>query len=507
MNRFDHNHVRAQSIFYIINHDSLADRLIGALPFSPISPRVRSTLITQRVSNSHSYAMNSILFKKFSEMLIERGILIQDMDKTNPKPMATYKINDLDWNLFEMDKANGRYLELFVSKDEVKAFGIVTLINRAAILRFHILDKNTKWDEHWASIYRERVAHLNFVLFLAAKKIDTIAVPWDTIATEDQLSQRGRYYSKQKGQDWKGPVFGLVDRIRSGKMLAGADKEIIMENRNEWHYSFDPAAQFYVNVIPGFVFGVAFNATHKAEFSQREKELLGRLKNHEQLSDLEVVELFSGRLLYKSIASFAMMTRKPFVSQAMKTEEIILDIQHSMRDLSITRPVWLVGSTALYGAREGHDIDIAILGKMNRKDIIMRQAISAALSIKIAATGSFFNVPIIMMDLHMFSLLNDRLRHGIVYRITQGSVQAITENDSLEKFLQGDLAMNGHENLGGIDLTPAHMNVQTQNSNGGIKFYLNPAMLAQLRNAPGLIPVIIKMQPLKNLKAFLETSN
>ena len=61
---------------------------------------------------------------------------------------------------------------------------------------------------------------------------------------------------------------------------------------------------------------------------------------------------------------------------------------------------------------------------------------------------------------------------------------------------------------GGIDLTPAKMNLQTKvdgNDSGGIKYHLDPAMLQQLQNAPGFVPVIINIQPLKDLRTFLET--
>ena len=56
---------------------------------------------------------------------------------------------------------------------------------------------------------------------------------------------------------------------------------------------------------------------------------------------------------------------------------------------------------------------------------------------------------------------------------------------------------------GGIDLTPAHLNVQTQNSNGEFKFHLDPAQLAQLQNTPGFVPVIINIQPMNDLREFL----
>ena len=58
-------------------------------------------------------------------------------------------------------------------------------------------------------------------------------------------------------------------------------------------------------------------------------------------------------------------------------------------------------------------------------------------------------------------------------------------------------------NPGGIDLTTAHMNIKTENKGGEIKFHINPAMLRQLQNAPGFVPVIINIQPLKDIPAFL----
>jgi hypothetical protein len=70
----------------------------------------------------------------------------------------------------------------------------------------------------------------------------------------------------------------------------------------------------------------------------------------------------------------------------------------------------------------------------------------------------------------------------------------------LEQWLKAhDKAM---VNNGGIDLTPANMHLQTQNGDEGIKFHLDPAMLAELQNVPGFIPVIINIQP-TDLRLFL----
>ena len=62
-------------------------------------------------------------------------------------------------------------------------------------------------------------------------------------------------------------------------------------------------------------------------------------------------------------------------------------------------------------------------------------------------------------------------------------------------------------NNGGIDLTQAGSYLTTQNFGPGIKFHLDPAQLARLQNAPGFVPMIIDMQPLKDLTEFLELND
>ncbi|MBF0571304.1 MAG: hypothetical protein HQL12_05470 [Candidatus Omnitrophica bacterium] len=68
---------------------------------------------------------------------------------------------------------------------------------------------------------------------------------------------------------------------------------------------------------------------------------------------------------------------------------------------------------------------------------------------------------------------------------------------------------NGESEIykGGIDLSSAGMNLQTQNNAGGIKFHLDPAKLAQLQNAPGFVPVIINIQPVTDLRNFLGSAD
>ena len=50
------------------------------------------------------------------------------------------------------------------------------------------------------------------------------------------------------------------------------------------------------------------------------------------------------------------------------------------------------------------------------------------------------------------------------------------------------------------------MNLQTKNAGGEIKFNLSSEQLAQLQNAPGFTPLILNIQPLTDINAFLGIS-
>ncbi len=56
---------------------------------------------------------------------------------------------------------------------------------------------------------------------------------------------------------------------------------------------------------------------------------------------------------------------------------------------------------------------------------------------------------------------------------------------------------------GGIDFTASKTPLEIMNGGQAIKFHLDPAMLQQLQNAPGFVPIIINIQPMTNLALFL----
>jgi guanylate kinase len=56
---------------------------------------------------------------------------------------------------------------------------------------------------------------------------------------------------------------------------------------------------------------------------------------------------------------------------------------------------------------------------------------------------------------------------------------------------------------GGIDLTANKTSLEIKNSGESIKLHLDSAMLRELQNTPGFVPVIINIQPMTDLKEFL----
>ena len=80
------------------------------------------------------------------------------------------------------------------------------------------------------------------------------------------------------------------------------------------------------------------------------------------------------------------------------------------------------------------------------------------------------------------------------------------ENYVAERGNDSAMLRNEQKNVrGGIDLTKVDSRLRGNDGNAGndIRFNIDPAMLQQLQNAPGFVPVIIGIQPLNNLAEFL----
>jgi hypothetical protein len=100
----------------------------------------------------------------------------------------------------------------------------------------------------------------------------------------------------------------------------------------------------------------------------------------------------------------------------------------------------------------------------------------------------------------------DQERRSRPHSTEEDIIEHLFDNAMSSPSLSGaQLSQNG-----GIDLTSANMNLQTRlaspvdgTADGGIKFRLDPAMLAQLQNAPGFVPVISRIHPITDLQTFL----
>ncbi len=128
--------------------------------------------------------------------------------------------------------------------------------------------------------------------------------------------------------------------------------------------------------------------------------------------------------------------------------------------------------------------------------------------------GRYFNeifLPAIFSDEDLSSArqyFNDLQRRGALATpsVLLGSDFTQRIRNSIVRSQDLDKAMKVNQK-GGIDLTPANLYLQTRNSGGQIKFHIDPAMLEQLQNAPGFVPMIISIQPMNDLRLFLGIEN
>ena len=67
---------------------------------------------------------------------------------------------------------------------------------------------------------------------------------------------------------------------------------------------------------------------------------------------------------------------------------------------------------------------------------------------------------------------------------------------------QSDQAMKSPDKVGGIDFTSKYLDIDIQRDDQGIPVPLTPTQLQQI-DIPGLIPVIIDIQPITNLPLLL----
>jgi len=90
---------------------------------------------------------------------------------------------------------------------------------------------------------------------------------------------------------------------------------------------------------------------------------------------------------------------------------------------------------------------------------------------------------------------------GDIYGVTDEEIDMIMDR------LKGLMVYPETNANGGIDFNMNRLNLQIRNTSLGFRTLLDPMLLEQLKNAPGFVPVIIKIQPVTDLRKFLTLIN
>jgi hypothetical protein len=100
------------------------------------------------------------------------------------------------------------------------------------------------------------------------------------------------------------------------------------------------------------------------------------------------------------------------------------------------------------------------------------------------------------------SVMNEGRSRNIGTR-AEAAYSVTGAGSQIDKKLVGVLAAADFSETGGIDLTPARMDLQTGNDGSPVIFDIDPLLLQRLSDAAGVSPVIRGMHPLDDLAAFL----
>ena len=165
--------------------------------------------------------------------------------------------------------------------------------------------------------------------------------------------------------------------------------------------------------------------------------------------------------------------------------------EHSLNDLQKRKEAIFVIESARFDAQRYKGIGRTLLGLAER------------MSAKLGAL-QFLAKTIAM---HKFTSFYEKSGYEISsYHQSSVNVRKMFLNDSMfSKIAIEDQAQVGQEaKKGGIDFNPSKMRVEVKGDDQGIQFHVDPAMIKQFQDAPGFVPVIINIQPVSDLRVFLE---
>ena len=196
------------------------------------------------------------------------------------------------------------------------------------------------------------------------------------------------------------------------------------------------------------------------------------------------------------------MEAKVYLSEAEKTQSEVISSEAFVREL--IRRVRVSSPLKAANLYEGRPIEVPkysmdyLAINLSRDE---RHLISINTTGQIVAMVVFNGIPVREMDVKEIDFFKQAVQHEIDKESGPVRLREISRRLGLDRAMQ--TVKQRKSGPGGIDLTLANKVIQTQNAGESIKFHLDPAMLKQFQNAPGFVPVIISIQPMRDLKLFL----
>ncbi|UCD15809.1 MAG: phosphoglycerate kinase, partial [Candidatus Omnitrophota bacterium] len=255
-----------------------------------------SSVLRLKVSAvASSNAMLDYFFKK----LKDSGSVFTDLASVEHTPADSRETGkDSQWFIFKM--TDNKWLELFLRGNDIAGYGIVTWMPQNVILRLSSFEKEAGQMDYWVGIYNPRIEALKQFFRTRNKNMNIIAIPTDQIISGQQIGKRVLYSGVQRPETVASEI---IRKVNYGLALADYEKAIIMKFKSvPGGHPLALAAVLYFKELK-FNIVVSKETPHRECLTGEETVLLNNLLSGQQLSDMDIINLFSGRGGYKKVCS------------------------------------------------------------------------------------------------------------------------------------------------------------------------------------------------------------
>ncbi len=421
---------------------------------------------------------------------------------TNPITAINYVLAILDVNLSEMEAANDPLFNV-----EQSAFKIArdqkNIKRMAELYRKHVLAYTSETSDGKGAVdFFYEVGGLKTLMSIK----------------RDYLINQGSAYALLKLLSGKGqPLEGLVDEDNKDALKP-------WELSRRWGWTEARAKRAFINTlqwyVPGFQQAMKQGNIRQAAQLYRDHVIAYRTKDpggrNGQLGFFMEVGGLGGLFLHKreflekmSPASLMKLALPGLVDPNNKYALKPWEIEHGTWTRETARAALInVLTWHVPGFREMMDSkNIEGMAKIYRREVVNYPADplnyhgrQQAFFYEVGGLRGLMANPRDFLDKEGSSAALLRLATGpgdVLEGLIDDSNPVALHHDEIEHTMQGEAGP------GGIDLNSDKLDLQRQNIGGEIKFRVDPAMLKQLQNASGLVPIIVDIQPLMDLRKFL----